>query len=148
MEECNELYQKGDLKMNKRKIFEMLQDIECELFYLYADTPTNDKRYEDIREAHEHARKALISFRKVIKQSEGEIDLSIGDKVYQTDGIRIYESIITDIIRYTAANIGDIYQTCTADGKPNIDFDKRAIGTSIFLTREEAEKKLAEWGKK
>lgn len=134
--------------MNKRKIFEMLQDIECELFYAYADTPTNDKRYEDIREAHEHARKALKSLHKVIKQSEGEIDLAIGDKVYQTDGIRIYESIITDIIRYTAANFEDIYQTCTADGRESIDFDRRAIGTSIFLTREEAEKKLAEWGKK
>lgn len=58
--------------MNKEKIFEMLQDIECELFYAYADTPTNDKRYEDIREAHDCARKALISLRKVIESDETE----------------------------------------------------------------------------
>lgn len=49
----------------------------------------------------------------------------VGDKVYQTDGIRIYESTIHMIY-------------CTE----NISFDERAIGKSIFLTREEAEKAL------
>lgn len=48
------------------------------------------------------------------------------EKVYQTDGVRIYESRVTKVV----------YRT------ENIDFDDDAIGTSIFLTREEAEKAL------
>lgn len=52
----------------------------------------------------------------------------VGDKVYQTDGCRIYESTVREII----------YDT---DG---IAFDKTAIGTSVFLAREEAEAALAE----
>ena len=58
---------------------------------------------------------------------------SIDDKIYQTDGVRIYESTITEII-ITRNNI--IY--CT-DG---IAFDETAIGCTIFTTREEAEKEL------
>ena len=52
----------------------------------------------------------------------------VGDTVYETDGIRIYESTIKQVI----------YDT------NSIAFDARAIGTSIFLTREEAEKALKE----
>lgn len=60
----------------------------------------------------------------------------VGDTVYQTDGIRIYESTIREIT-YTANNIL-IYDT------EKVCFDKTAINESIFLTREEAEKALAE----
>ena len=52
----------------------------------------------------------------------------VGDTVYQVDSERIYESTVRNII----------YDT---DG---IAFDERAIGKSVFLTREEAEKALAE----
>lgn len=57
----------------------------------------------------------------------------VGDTVYQTDGIRIYELEIFDI--------------SLRKGKPyyeteSIDFDNTAIGESIFLTREEAEEAL------
>lgn len=52
----------------------------------------------------------------------------VGDTVYQTDGIRIYESKIKSII----------YDT------NNFAFDETAIGKSVFLTREEAEKALKE----
>jgi hypothetical protein len=52
----------------------------------------------------------------------------VGDTVYQTDGCRIYESTVREII----------YDT---DG---IAFDETAIGTSVFLAREEAEAALAE----
>jgi hypothetical protein len=52
----------------------------------------------------------------------------VGDVVYQTDGCRIYESTVREII----------YDT---DG---IAFDETAIGTSVFITREEAEAALAE----
>lgn len=57
----------------------------------------------------------------------------VGDKVYQTDGIRIYESTIRAI---------EISSARTVYFTENIAFDKRAIGDSIFLTREEAEKAL------
>ncbi len=50
-------------------------------------------------------------------------------KVYETDGVRVYEHTVREIIYETA-------------GGPA--FDKNAIGKSIFLTREEAEKALAE----
>lgn len=54
---------------------------------------------------------------------------NVGDTVYQRDTAgRIYESKIKSII----------YDT---DG---VAFDKRAIGETIFLTREEAEKALRE----
>ena len=52
--------------------------------------------------------------------------LAIGDKVYQTDGVRIYESMIKNVI-FCAGNIA---------------FDKDAIGGSVFLSEEEAEKEL------
>ena len=50
-------------------------------------------------------------------------------KVYETDGVRVYEHTVREVIYETA-------------GGPA--FDKNAIGKSIFLTREEAEKALAE----
>ena len=50
----------------------------------------------------------------------------VGDAVYQVDSGRIYKSTVKIII----------YDT---DG---IAFDERAIGKSVFLTKEEAEKAL------
>lgn len=60
----------------------------------------------------------------------------VGDKVYQTDGIRIYESTIREIT-YCTNNVL-IYDT------EKVCFDKTAIHKSIFLTKEEAEQALAE----
>lgn len=55
-------------------------------------------------------------------------------KVYETDGARVYEHTVREVIYETA-------------GGPA--FDKNAIGKSIFLTRAEAERALAEMeGKK
>ena len=50
----------------------------------------------------------------------------VGDKIYQTDGIRIYESTIREIEISTANTV-----YCTE----NIAFDESAIGNSIFLAR-------------
>lgn len=57
----------------------------------------------------------------------------VGDTVYETDGIRIYELIILDISLHKNK---PYYET------ESLDFDDYAIGKSIFLTREEAEKAL------
>ena len=54
----------------------------------------------------------------------------VGDTVYQIDAERVYESEVKWIIF-----------DCN-----DIAFDERAIGVSIFLTREEAEAALAEKG--
>lgn len=50
-------------------------------------------------------------------------------KVYETDGVRVYEHTVREVIYETA-------------GGPA--FDKNAIGKSIFLTSEEAKKALRE----
>ena len=55
-------------------------------------------------------------------------------KVYETDGVRVYEHTVREVIYETA-------------GGPA--FDKNAIGKSIFLTRAEAERAMQEMeGKK
>lgn len=58
-----------------------------------------------------------------------ELPCKVGDTVYQVDVERIYESKVKNIIFDT-------------DG--GLAFDQNAIGTSILLTKEEAEKKLEE----
>lgn len=66
-------------------------------------------------------------------ESEGRLlvlPCKVGDKVYQTDGIKIYESTVRQLIFDTE----------------NIAFDVCAIGKSVFRTREEAEAKLKECG--
>ena len=52
-------------------------------------------------------------------------------KVYETDGVRVYEHTVREVIYETA-------------GGPA--FDKNAIGKSIFLTRAKAERALQEMG--
>ena len=64
-----------------------------------------------------------------------ELPCKVGDTVYETEGVRIYEHKIDRLIFVDKMEIYD-----TAD----IMFDERAIGVSVFLTREEAEKKLKE----
>ena len=57
-----------------------------------------------------------------------ELPCKVGDTVYQTDGIRVYESVVKNIIFDTSGEA----------------FDKSAIGKDIFLTREAAEARLKE----
>lgn len=59
----------------------------------------------------------------------------VGDKIYQTDGVTIYDSTIGEITFTTHKTI------CVTE---NIAFDETAIGTSIFLTKEQAEQALKE----
>ncbi len=64
-----------------------------------------------------------------------ELPCKVGDTVYETEGVRIYEHKIDRIIYVDKMLIYDTNE---------IMFDERAIGVSIFLTREEAEKRLKE----
>ena len=64
-----------------------------------------------------------------------ELPCKVGDTVYQTDGVRIYQGKIGEIAFTKEHTI------FTAD---IVCFDERAIGESIFLTKAEAEQKLKE----
>ena len=65
-----------------------------------------------------------------------ELPCKVGDIVYQFDnGGKIYEAMILDIAIYKGK---PYYETC------GVDFDNRAIGESVFLTKAEAEAKLKE----
>lgn len=63
------------------------------------------------------------------------IPCKVGDIVYQTDGVRIYELTILDISLHKNK---PYYET------ESVDFDDDAIGKSIFLTRQEAEERKKE----
>lgn len=54
----------------------------------------------------------------------GNKEIKVGDTVYQTDGVRIYESTVTKVI----------YETT------GIAFDESAIGNTVFLSEEKAQK--------
>ena len=60
-------------------------------------------------------------------------ECKLGDKIYQADDVRIYESTISEI---TLTAKHTIFVT------ENIAFDERAIGNSVFLSYAEAEAHL------
>lgn len=60
-------------------------------------------------------------------------ECKLGDKIYQADDVRIYESTIVEI---TLTTKHTIFVT------ENIAFDERAIGNSVFLSYAEAEAHL------
>lgn len=60
--------------------------------------------------------------------------VKVGDKIYQTDGVRVYENEVCEI---SLSKRTVIYYTESA-----VAFDETAIGKSVFLTREEAEQAL------
>ena len=83
------------------------------------------KAYEDIAEL-------CGGFDRIRELAEADKDgrvIILPCKVYETDGVRVYEHTVREVIYETA-------------GGPA--FDKNAIGKSIFLTRAEAEKALQE----
>ena len=88
------------------------------------------KAYEDIAEL-------CGGFDRLRELAEADKDgrvIILPCKVYETDGVRVYEHTVREVIYETA-------------GSPA--FDKNAIGKSIFLTRAEAERALREMeGKK
>lgn len=66
---------------------------------------------------------------------------AVGDKVYMTDGIRIYEEIVSKIFVHENKVFYD-----TSEGT---EFSIEAIeNRNIFLTREEAEEKMNKWGER
>ena len=83
------------------------------------------KAYEDIAEL-------CGGFDRIRELAEADKDgrvIILPCKVYETDGARVYEHTVREVIYETA-------------GGPA--FDKNAIGKSIFLTRAEAERAIQE----
>ena len=60
-------------------------------------------------------------------------ECKLGDKIYQTDGVRIYENTISEI---TLTDKRTIFVT------EDIVFDEREIGNIVFLSYAEAEAHL------
>ena len=61
---------------------------------------------------------------------------NVGDTVYFTDGFEIFTDTVIGVIPTTGRMVFDTDK--------NVSFDERAIGKSVFLTKEEAEKALKE----
>lgn len=83
------------------------------------------KAYEDIAEL-------CGGFDRIRELAEADKDgrvIILPCKVYETDGVRVYEHTVREVIYETA-------------GGPA--FDKNAIGKSMFLTRAEAERAIQE----
>lgn len=88
------------------------------------------KAYEDIAELCG----GFDRLRELAEADKDERVIILPCKVYETDGVRVYEHTVREVIYETA-------------GGPA--FDKNAIGKSIFLIRAEAERALQEMeGKK
>lgn len=83
------------------------------------------KAYEDIAELCG----GFDSLRELAEADKDGRVIILPCKVYETDGVRVYEHTVREVI----------YET---SGGPA--FDKNAIGKSIFLTRAEAERALQE----
>lgn len=83
------------------------------------------KAYEDIAELCG----GFDSLRELAEAYKDGRVIILPCKVYETDGVRVYEHTVREVI----------YET---SGGPA--FDKNAIGKSIFLTRAEAERALQE----
>lgn len=103
------------------------------------------KRYEELTDAQKESAREFCpnNYAEYVYKTaciniefaaqEKTIGLKIGDTVYQCDGFRIYLSTIQNMYFHNGRTI---YET------EAITFDKRAIGKSIFTTKEEAEKLL------
>lgn len=73
----------------------------------------------------------------VIDDSVKDYDtLKIGDIVYETDGVRVYENRIENISKIN----GKIIYDCG-----RIEFDESAIGNSIFIRKEDAIRKMNQY---
>ena len=124
----------------------------------YADSTLNNMKKSELIEyvrMLENNYNIAVSFNhqqaknveKLLEQEHGQweeptvdavvLPCMLGNRIYQADGIRIYESTISEI---TLTKSRTIYVT------ENVAFDESAIGKSVFLTREEAEAALAKMG--
>lgn len=112
----------------------------CERLAAYEDTGLMPEEVLPKDKADEIALKlmrladleSLCNYTRLRELAEADKDdrvIILPCKVYETDGVRVYEHTVREVIYETA-------------GGPA--FDKNAIGKSIFLTRAEAERAIQE----
>lgn len=110
----------------------------CERLASYEDTGLEPEAVETVKLAL--AAKHMVDLEtlnntpisRLVELAEADKDgrvIILPCKVYETDGVRVYEHTVREVIYETA-------------GGPA--FDKNAIGKSIFLTRAEAERAIQE----
>ena len=110
----------------------------CERLAAYEDTGLEPEAVETVKIAL--AAKHMVDLEtlnntpisRLVELAEADKDgrvIILPCKVYETDGVRVYEHTVREVIYETA-------------GGPA--FDKNAIGKSIFLTRAEAERAIQE----
>ena len=132
-------YAEGERDVVTKRMIELEQDVcrQKSRLAAYEDTgvePEDLKRAFNETASLKLAAQALNTtpdhLRDIIKaEQDGRLvwlPCKVGGKVYQIDAERVYESEVKGII-YDAGHI---------------DFDERAIGKTVFLTREEAEAAL------
>ncbi len=111
----------------------------CERLAAYEDTGREPEEVAALEKLFDYALKETKTLKEQLAllnhiRELAEVDkdgrlVVLPFKVYETDGVRVYEHAVRGIIYRTA-------------GGP--DFDESTIGKSIFLTREEAERAMEE----
>ena len=122
--QCRELPCKHGGDCTQKEVWERLK--------AYEDTGLSPHACAEAREIEETLSGCDYSISRMVELMKADKDgrvIILPCKVYETDGVRVYEHTVREVIYETA-------------GGPA--FDKNAIGKSIFLTRAEAEKALQE----
>ena len=116
-----------DAKKNIEELHEIMERQAESNARLIAEAIKKDEEIGQLQEELHEAKSELAKYREA--EQDGRLVVlpcKVGDTVYQIDAERVYESEVKWIIF-----------DCD-----DIAFDERAIGGSIFMTREEAEAAL------
>lgn len=122
--QCRELPCKYDGSCTQKEVWERLK--------AYEDSRLSPQACAEAREIEETLSGCGCSISRMVELMKADKDgrvIILPCKVYETDGVRVYEHTVREVIYETA-------------GGPA--FDKNAIGKSIFLTRAEAERAIQE----
>ena len=84
--------------------------------------------YETLFDSDLAEHEYMLEQQKKEQSRQAAPSVAVGQKVYETDGVRVYEHTVRKVL----------YDT------EHVMFDGEAIGRSIFLTRAEAAAALAE----
>lgn len=84
--------------------------------------------YETLFDSDLAEHEYMLEQQKKEQSRQAAPSVAVGQKVYETDGVRVYEHTVRKVLFETE----------------HITFDEEAIGNSIFLTRAEAAAALAE----
>ena len=84
--------------------------------------------YETLFDSDLAEHEYMLEQQKKEQSRQAAPSVAVGQKVYETDGVRVYEHTVRKVL----------YDT------EHVMFDEEAIGRSIFLTRAEAAAALAE----